>query len=364
MECAQCGSAIDQASAFCPRCGAPAGQRSSASSTDEAAIRPLLARAQLHKSRREYPQAIAQCMEALEQQPGSAAALSLLGDVEQAQGHLREAAEWYKQAVAADPGNASDRRKLDEVIDRLYVADAGAPAGGAAEGVRQRPGGRGLPWVPVVIASAALIIVVIAMVGWLRLTSSPEVSVRIASPGAASPSASTGLRASPPPTPSRPAARPASAAEPAAAGFLDERERRAAEAAVSALEGREPAVSVAPVFIRPDNNQVELTLNLAAEPAAAGRRASVLRAALTAVQAVNRADAALKSFSVRVRAPIAAASGPSHAEVVFMGELAAVAVAGRDIGALSAADAEALFTQTWWRSGWAPGATTETEGRP
>ncbi|KPJ62960.1 hypothetical protein AMK68_04315 [candidate division KD3-62 bacterium DG_56] len=61
-------------------------------------------------------------------------------------------------------------------------------------------------------------------------------------------------------------------------------------------------------------------------------------------------------------------SGGTHSEVVFMGELAAAAIAGRDINALSADDAEALFSQTWWRPGFAGaaagGSAGATEPRP
>lgn len=370
MECTQCGSTIDESAAFCPQCGAPisaAARPPESAAVDEATVRPLLAEAHLHKSRRQYEQAIAQCMQVLEQQPGNATACSLLGDIERARGRLPEAAEWYKQAVAADRANIADQRKLDEVLDRLYLsperpaASADSPATAEGEG-----GGRRLPWVRLLIGFATLVIVVVAAAGGYKWVTSRGVSVTMPT-GSAPSGPPAGPRAAvSPPTPRRSATAATSRAS-TSSGFMDERERSAAQAAGAAIQGQRPAASVAGVFVRPDSKQVELTLSLAAVPAAEARL-SVLRTALSAVQAIHRSDAALKSFSVRIRAPVSDASGGTHSEVVFMGELAAGAVAGRDINTLSADDAEALFSQTWWRPDLAGTAASEsagaTEARP
>ena len=371
MECTQCASPIDESAAFCPQCGAPASAAArppESAAVDEATVRPLLAAAHLHKRRQQYQQAIAKCLQVLEQQPGNATACSLLGDIERARGGLREAAEWYKQAVAADVANVADRRKLDEVLDRLYVSpepaavdlDSAAAAEVASGGRRRRP------WVPLLIGFAALVIVVVAVVSGYMMATSRGVSVTM--PTISVPSAPpAGPRAAAPTPAPRPSAASATPRAPASSEFMDERERRAAEAAGAAIQGQQPAASVAGVFVRPDDNEVELTLSLTGAPPTEAHRA-VLQAAVAAVQAIHRSDAALKSFSIRIRAPMSATSGATHSAVVFMGDLAAAAVADRDINTLSADDAEALFSQTWWRPGFAGsaarGSAGATEARP
>jgi len=162
MECTQCGSPIDESAAFCSQCGAPistSARSPESAAVDEAQFRPLLAEARLHKSRQQYEQAIAKCMQVLEQQPGNATACSLLGDVERARGRLPKAAEWYKQAAAADQTSVADRQKLDEVLDLLYLSTEGAAAGTDSPAATETEGaGRRLPWIPLVIGLATLLL--------------------------------------------------------------------------------------------------------------------------------------------------------------------------------------------------------------
>ncbi|KPJ62961.1 hypothetical protein AMK68_04320 [candidate division KD3-62 bacterium DG_56] len=180
----------------------------------------MLAEARLHKSRQQYEQAIAKCMQVLEQQPGNATACSLLGDVERARGRLPKAAEWYKQAAAADQTSVADRQKLDEVLDLLYLSTEGAAAGTDSPAATETEGaGRRLPWIPLLIGLATLVIVVIAAAGGYKLATSKGISVSMPTGSALSrPHAGPGAV-----TPTSPPRRPTTGTTPPAvtsSGFM------------------------------------------------------------------------------------------------------------------------------------------------
>ncbi len=72
--------------------------------------------------RGQYDEAIGDCMRILGLDPADAGAHSLLGDIYHAEGNDREALGWYKLAVQMNPANLSDRKKLDDMIDRVFKA--------------------------------------------------------------------------------------------------------------------------------------------------------------------------------------------------------------------------------------------------
>ena len=84
--------------------------------TEEAAARPLLARANLLRLRGQWNEAIAVCTDALRHAPRSPSAHSLLGEVYEAQGKTDEAVQWFGMACDLDPTNQSDRAKLDNAL--------------------------------------------------------------------------------------------------------------------------------------------------------------------------------------------------------------------------------------------------------
>ena len=87
--------------------------------------------------RHQFDLAEAQCSNVLRHDPHSAEAHSVLGDIARDRGNLRDAIEWYRMALELDPGNVSDRKKLEAVIDRVYRGKGGI-IGGLREGVTNR----------------------------------------------------------------------------------------------------------------------------------------------------------------------------------------------------------------------------------
>jgi len=84
--------------------------------------RRLLTEANLLRLRGHFEEAIDNCTRLLRIDPSDAGAHSLLGDIYRAQGNDREALGWYKLAVQLNPANVADRKKLDEMIDRVFKA--------------------------------------------------------------------------------------------------------------------------------------------------------------------------------------------------------------------------------------------------
>ena len=89
--------------------------------------------------RHQFDLAEAQCSDVLRQEPRNAEAHSVLGDIARDRGNLRDAIEWYRMALELDPGNVSDRKKLEAVIDHVYRGKGGI-IGGLREGVTNRLG--------------------------------------------------------------------------------------------------------------------------------------------------------------------------------------------------------------------------------
>jgi hypothetical protein len=80
----------------------------------------MLVTANVLRLRRQWALAEAKCSEVLQFDPGSATAYSILGSIARDQGKLRDAIEWYRMALDRDPASVSDRRMLEEVIDRVF----------------------------------------------------------------------------------------------------------------------------------------------------------------------------------------------------------------------------------------------------
>ncbi len=116
--CAKCGSPLQDGSYYCEKCGAPL--QLSAVSASHADIERLLSEAHLLRLQGQTDEAIALCTRVLNLDATNAAAPSLLGDIYREQEDYREALGWYKLAVQLNPANTADRRKLDEMIDRVF----------------------------------------------------------------------------------------------------------------------------------------------------------------------------------------------------------------------------------------------------
>ena len=80
----------------------------------------MLFQANVLRLRRQYDLAEAQCSEVLRREPENAEAHSILGDIARDGGDDQDAIQWYKMALDLNPGNATDRKKLEAAIDRVY----------------------------------------------------------------------------------------------------------------------------------------------------------------------------------------------------------------------------------------------------
>jgi hypothetical protein len=118
--CGNCGEAVGEAASSCPHCGQPLAQASLGQPEGEVYL--MLVTANVLRLRRQWALAEAKCSEVLQRDAENAAAHSLMGDITRDQGKLREAIEWYKMALDRNPGSAADRKKLDALIDRVFLS--------------------------------------------------------------------------------------------------------------------------------------------------------------------------------------------------------------------------------------------------
>lgn len=116
-----------------PETGEKSSSKSRFSSEDssvrnnaDAAIAPLLARANLLKQRGQWEESVAVCAEAIRRTPDSSAAHALLGDIYLAQGKNRDALHWYRMALDRDPRQSG----LVEKHDRLLAEQRAVATGG------------------------------------------------------------------------------------------------------------------------------------------------------------------------------------------------------------------------------------------
>jgi hypothetical protein len=105
--------------------GSPSSARSEAADGLRASsTHNLLAEANLYRIRRQYTQAIDNCVAVLRAQPGDRTAHSLLGDIYRDQGKTDDAIQWYRMALDLGP-NASDEAKLKQQ-EQERIRQAGA----------------------------------------------------------------------------------------------------------------------------------------------------------------------------------------------------------------------------------------------
>ncbi|HVK05005.1 MAG TPA: tetratricopeptide repeat protein, partial [Armatimonadaceae bacterium] len=102
-------------------------ERRATRESEEVAVGPLLARANLLRMRRQWDEAIAVCTEALRRAPESPTAHSLMGDIYEAQGKMDDAAQWFSMAVDLAPANAADRQKLERAVAAKRAVLASEP---------------------------------------------------------------------------------------------------------------------------------------------------------------------------------------------------------------------------------------------
>lgn len=118
MECAQCGTDLQDGQQNCASCGAPVARQGTTDSDEE--IHRLLAEANLLRIRKQLDEAVSLCTRVLRLDPANATAHSLMGDIYRDEENYRESLGWYKLAVQLNPANQADRKKLDEMIDLVF----------------------------------------------------------------------------------------------------------------------------------------------------------------------------------------------------------------------------------------------------
>lgn len=103
---------------FCAECGAPLEDAPGVGGSDQE-VYPELAKANLHRMRKEYKGAKDICLSILRRYPNNASANTLLGDICEEEGDLEQAAEWYELALDIVPDSAADKAKLEAVRAKL-----------------------------------------------------------------------------------------------------------------------------------------------------------------------------------------------------------------------------------------------------
>lgn len=116
--CEKCFAMMPKGSEFCAECGAPLEDAPGIGGSDQE-VYPELAKANLHRMRKEYKPAKDICLGILRRFPNNASANTLLGDICVEQDDLEQAAEWYELALDIVPDSAADKAKLDDVRAKL-----------------------------------------------------------------------------------------------------------------------------------------------------------------------------------------------------------------------------------------------------
>ncbi|CEK19348.1 tetratricopeptide repeat protein [Chthonomonas calidirosea] len=92
----------------------------------EAGIRHLLVRANLHRLRKQYAEAVECCIAAIRRRPDCQAAHSMLGDIYRDQENWAEAVRWYRMAVEIRP-SAVDEARLQRAEQELLRRQQALP---------------------------------------------------------------------------------------------------------------------------------------------------------------------------------------------------------------------------------------------
>ena len=377
----------------------PAPERTRDPEDAEAAVGPLLARANLLRMRGQWDEAVAACTEALRKAPESPTAHALLGDIYEAQGKLDDALQWYGMAVDLNPDSKVDRAKLDRLVNAQRVAllqqegRAGGVAGTppAAAGAGERT----LQWFDRLFppgksdSIARLILAVSGAIALLILFAAAFVYFAY---GNAATGGSPPLGSVLPPDPApvtgdapivvqppagRPGTGPAGAAAPSA-GAADAAARPPRNAppagdGKTALRDRlaralPDGVTLTQAQVEPGSDRAALEVLIpppvsasdggGAEPLEAVR-ARVLRAAAYTAHAALLAEPALRGASVRVllgeaaagaAAPAAASPAAGLPQLAFAGEVeaAALRVSRADPAVMPDANLRFLFSSQRW----------------
>jgi hypothetical protein len=307
-----------------------------------------LVTANMLRLRRQFDLAEAQCSSVLRSDPKSAGAHSVMGDIARDRGELKDAIEWYKLALDLDPGNVSDRRKLEAVIDKVYPRERVGPVERLRENVAGQLGTTAaemraarLPAAAYLALGAMLAVIIGVTVVVLALghRASPLTA------GISEDQPSGAFLATP--LQPRPAAQAPTAAEPATEPPFVESIAELEAALLGHLKEQarvvDPNCRVVEAEIDPRDGGVSIRLSMPRVWSAEETRNSMLRVAAGLARAAAAWDERVSA--VRVRCDAREEGQSSEPAFVGQADLGKLAAAAQGLG--SDQDEQA-FASVWW----------------
>ena len=315
-------------------------QSAQADGPEEAAlprdVYALLAQANLLRVRGHWDDAAQACMTALRLAPDSASANSLLGDIYENQGRYEAAAQWYQMALDANPDSPADLLKLDRLRQRSQgqPASAGAPqrvpAAAPPTLIRLlRDPDTALRWASIAAVLALALVVAFAYHAVNRSAFGAGDAVVKTTPVIVPPVAGT--------LPSDPDAVPAH----------DSSEQALLNALQAAPDLSKRGVIVYDVQADPRAGHITVTFGL--PPSAALTQGAVTQDALRVLEAAGSVPS-VQTWTVRCLLVPSTPGAP--AALAFVGDAAPDAVQSSAAAgdALTDAQAEGVFSESWWSS--------------
>ena len=309
----------------------------------------MLVTANAMRLRKQWDLAEAKCSEALRRDPSNATAHSVMGDIMRDQGRLRDAVEWYKMALDRNPASVSDRRKLEDVIDRVFPHRPSETVH-KVRSVFLRGLLTAVADVKAYRPSAALALVVVVMLGAILIVAiSTTVMGRragtdfAARAGSGSGAFTAAEPASPPEGESLPASPAATAARSDMFGPDIAAREHALFAHVSArLAALDPNCRVVGAELDPLTGGASVRLSMPRLLSAEAMRSDILRIASLAAVSVAKWDNRVASVAIRcdMREP------NGDEEAAFVAEVDSERLANTE--AAEAMDPAQMLYPSWW----------------
>jgi hypothetical protein len=323
-----------------------------------------LVTANVLRLRRQFDLAEAQCSEVLRRAPSNAGAHSVMGDIARDKGKLKDAIEWYKLALDLDPGNVSDRHKLEAVIDKAYPREKVGPVErlrenvtGQLESTAAEMRAARLPPAAYLALGAMLAVIIGVTVVVLALGHRAAPATAAIAEGQPS-----GAFVSAPLQPQQAAETPATtgpATEPRFAEKIGDLETALLGHLKEQARVVDPNCRVVDAEIDPRDGGVSVRLSMPRVWSAEETRKSILRVAVALARAAATWDERVSA--VRVRCDSRQEGQTEERAFVGQADLGKLSVADQDPGAK---DGEQAFSSVWWSPQLAPSPETAPAGAP
>ncbi len=158
--CDKCFSMLEPKATFCGECGGPVGEDISQEGSD-AVVYPEIARANLFRMRGEMAEAERICLAILKRFPNNPSTHVLLGDINNENGNLDQAKQWYEMSLDLTPDNRGVIRKLQLLNDELALRQEAQ----ATAGLEVKPAARGL--IAIYASAFVFLVIVVFLAFWL-----------------------------------------------------------------------------------------------------------------------------------------------------------------------------------------------------